>query len=116
MIEFVRGDTYPWKKDIHFIDGTPVPVNAIDTLFVTVRKKPQKQSPILFQKTLNDVTIDEQGYCHCVFNPEDTENLLYGPYYFDVEVTLKGGYRKSRLYQFNITKETSIHGGDINGN
>ena len=116
MIEFVRGDTFAFKVKIPYKDGTPVTLNAIDTLLITVRKMAQKQSPILFQKTLNDVTIDENGYCHCVFNPEDTETLIYGPYYFDIEVTLKGGYRKSRLYQFNITKETSIHGGDVNGN
>lgn len=116
MIKFIRGDTLPFKAKITLNDGTPIQTQNIKTLLITGRKLTQKTSPIIFQKTLEDVTIDEEGYCHGVIEPEDTEELSYGNYYFDIEVTLHNGYRKSRLYQFRLIDETSMHGGDDNGN
>ena len=56
----------------------------------------------------NDITF-ENGYINCTFLPQDTQNLPYGKYYFDIEITLKNGYRKSKLYNFTITEETNIH-------
>ena len=66
---------------------------------------------------LEDIEIDDEGYGHAIFKPEDTENLQYGFYCFDIEITLKNGYRKSRLYYFEITPESTIHeGGVVDGN
>lgn len=116
MNDFVRGDTFAFKTPITFEDGTPVTKEDIDTLFVTVKEQPTEFSPIIFQKKLEDVTIDSDGYCHVVFEPKDTETLRYQKYFFDIEVTLKSGYRKTSLNSFRLTKETTSHGGDTNGN
>lgn len=116
MIEFIRGDTLPFKTKICLNDETAIATEDIDTLLITGRSKTSKTSPIIFQKTLEDVTIDQDGYLHAVIEPEDTQELSYGDYYFDIEITLNTGYRKSRLYQFKITEETSIHEGENNGN
>lgn len=107
-MEFVRGDTFPFKFKLTMSDGSNVATSDIDTLLVTCRQSTYKESPILFQKTLNDVII-EDGFCHVVFDPQDTEDLMYGNYYFDVEVTLKSGYRKTKLFEFDLTEETTIH-------
>lgn len=116
MISFTRGDTFPFKFKTKLNNGTVVTKEDIDTLFITVRKYATKTSPIIFQKKLEDIEIDEEGYCHTLFKPEDTEELMYSNYFFDIEVTLKNGYRKTKLQQFSITKETTIHeGGVING-
>lgn len=69
----------------------------------------------MFQKKLEDVTIEE-GKCHVVFNPENTQELEYREYYFDVELTLTNGTKKTKLYKFKLTPETTIYGGDSNGN
>ena len=108
---FHRGDTMPFMVKIINKNGDAISVNDIDTLILTCRKLPTKSSPILFQKTLQDFTL-EGKYAHISFEPEDTETLIYGTYYFDIEITLKSGYRKSRLYEFELEKETTIHGGD----
>ena len=114
-LEFVRGDTFPFKAPLKFKDGTNVKDSDIKTLFVTCRRAPEKGSPIIFQKNLSNVTI-EDGYCHVIFNPEDTEDLDYGKYYFDIEVTLNNGTKKTRTVKFELTKETTIHGsGDVDG-
>ena len=116
MEEFVRGDTFAFKFLLTMQDKTPVQKENIDTLFITCRKYADKQSPIIFKKTLEDVEIDTEGYCHAKFNPEDTQELIYDTYFFDVEITTKGGFRKTKLFKFEITKETTIHGGDVSGN
>lgn len=110
MQEFIRGDTFAFKFSIMYKDKTPIKKEDIKTLFITCRKYASKDFPIIFQKTIDDVEIDEEGYCHAKFNPEDTQELMYGSYFFDIEVTTKGGYRKTKLYEFKIGKETSIHG------
>lgn len=116
MNNFVRGDTFAFKTQITYADGTPIKKDDIDTLFITCKLQPTEYSPILFQKKLEDVIIDEKGYCHAVFEPKDTEKFNYGTYYFDIEVTTKGGYRKTSLNTFKLDKETTTYGGEINGN
>lgn len=117
MNDFTRGDTFAFKTQITYEDKTPITKDDIDTLFITCREQPAEYSPIIFQKDLNDVVIDSDGFCHVVFEPKDTEKLRYGKYFFDIEVTLKSGYRKTSLNTFRITKETTTHnGGENNGN
>lgn len=115
-MEFIRGDTFAFKFPIKLANKAIITKNDIYTLFITARKYTTETSPILFQKTLDDVEIDTDGYCHVKINPEDTEKLTYRLYYFDVEITLKNGYRKSKLFEFKLTQETTIHGsGDASG-
>lgn len=113
MMKFIRGDSCPFKIKLQYKDElkNPVQLNDIDTLFVTCKTNSASNSFILFQKTLNDVEIDSEGYCHIVFEPKDTEKLAYGKYVFDIEVTLKNGYRKTYYDSFEITNETTTHEG-----
>ena len=83
----------------------------IDTIFITCRQETTKDSNTLFIKTMEDMVLDADGYLHCKFDPSDTENLYYGDYYFDIEVTLTNGFRKTVLHKFTLTQETTIHGG-----
>ena len=111
MVKFVRGDTCLFKVQLSSTGDESLNMSDIDTIFITCRKTPDKDSDVLFQKNKDDIELDENAYLHFKFEPEDTENLYYGLYYFDVEITLKSGYRKSKLYQFELTEETTIHGG-----
>ena len=105
-ISFTRGDTYSYKfryKNINKDD--------IDTLFLTCRQEPNEKSPILFEKEKKDFVIDDE-YIHGEFATSDTENLDYGVYHFDIEMTLKNGYRKTKIGQFEITRECTFHKED----
>lgn len=115
MIEFTRGDTFAFKVLISLKNETPITSSDIQSLFITCKKEPTKESEEIFKKTIDNVNIDENGYCHIVFEPKDTENLPYGTYYFDIEITLNSGYRKTKVYKFNLTEETTTHGGEENG-
>lgn len=109
-INVVRGDTISLKFTLKTADGQDVNEQDIETLLITLKKGTDDISPTIFQKTLEDITFDD-GYCHVVFEPEDTEDLEYGKYYFDIEVTLNNGYRKTALYTLTLTEETTLHRG-----
>ena len=111
MIKFVRGDTFSFKCLISFMDENNPRKADIESIIVTCRQEPDKDSDVLFVKNLDDgITYDDE-YMHCVFNSSDTENLYYDDYYFDIEVTLTNGIRKTVLHKFTLTQETTIHGG-----
>ena len=114
-MEFIRGDTIGISFSLKYKDDNVVSKEEIDSLFITIKKSIYTEE-IIFQKTLENVEIDENGIVHLVFEPEDTECLEYGKYVFDIEVTLKSGYRKTKLSEFNITGETTFHGGDVDEN
>jgi len=116
MIEFTRGDTFAFKTQITYADGSPIKIEDIKSIYITSRVFPTKESPVIFQKTLEDISIDNEGFCHVVFLPIDTEKLDYREYYFDIEITLNSGFKKTKLYKFKLTEETTIFEGDLNGN
>lgn len=107
-ISFVRGDTFAFKVNVFLYNKTILTSDDVESIFITVRKEPTSLCEIIFQKTIDNITF-EDGYINCTFLPQDTQNLPYGKYYFDIEITLKNGYRKSKLYNFTITEETTIH-------
>lgn len=108
MIEFVRGDTQPLKFKIIKKDGTQPLMEEIQTLIMTCRKTNNLNSKILFQKTKDDFNINNE-YFHIVINPEDTQELDYGLYNFDIECTLTNGYKKTLKATFEITEEDTIY-------
>ena len=107
-VNFVRGDTFSFKVKLTLLNQEILTKDEIDTIFITIRKEPTTASKIIFQKTIDNITF-EDGYINCTFLPQDTQKLSYGKYYFDIEITLKNGYRKTKLYSFMLKKETTIH-------
>lgn len=109
---FIRGDSYLFKVKVkHKQNDTPLQEIDVSTIFVTFKETTSKSSTALFTKELSDLSIDEEGWLHVAFNPSDTESLNYGTYYFDIEITLTNGYRKTNTYQVTLTDETTSHGG-----
>lgn len=111
-MEFVRGDTMPFQFKITNLNGDSINIEEIDTMILTCRKYNIKSSPILFQKHKEDFTFEEESY-HATIEPKDTENLDYGTYNYDIEVTLKDGYRKTAKGSFTITEEDTIHDSEV---
>lgn len=103
---FKRGDTFAFCIPIEA--PQPITIEEIDTIYCTCRKFAEENSPIIFQKELKDMTVDNEGV-HIVINPKDTESEEYGTYYFDVELTLKNSYRNTYTGLLKLLDETSIH-------
>lgn len=113
-IEIIRGDTATISVTITNKNGDTIEFEDIDTLILTCRKMPSKSNEVLFKKTKEDFRFEDNKY-KVDLKAEDTEQLkLDKPAYFDIEVTLKNGTRKSRIYEMSIIKDYTIHGGDSN--
>lgn len=84
----VRGDSKAYKfqrkdREGNILTDTPT------TLFFTVKTSFKTQEYVL-QKNLENMFITQDGYWHFVLNPEDTENLPYGKYCWDIQVVQDG--------------------------
>lgn len=114
-MHLTRGDSAKVKFPIQYKDGANVIKDDIDTIYVTFKKSVYSRD-ILFQKDMTQIETNEDGsYCFTI-KPEDTETLDYGEYSFDVEVTLKNGYRKTKVDILVLEPETTFHGGEEDGN
>ena len=84
----VRGDSKTYKfqrkdREGNILTDTPT------TLFFTVKTSFKTQEYVL-QKNLENMYITQDGYWHFVLNPEDTEDLPYGKYCWDIQVVQDG--------------------------
>ena len=91
-MEIVRGDTKALKFQ-RKMNGEPI-LDRVDKAYFTVKKNTSEDDPI-FQKTINDMTFDSEGFYHFIVEPEDTNNLTYGDYVYDVEVMIGSTYKKT---------------------
>ena len=109
-IFFKRGDTSSLKCKINLKSGSKITKEDVSELYFTVREIFDENFPIIFQKKIDDIEIYDEEI-HIVINPEDTENLSYGTYCFDLEITLKGNkiIRKTKTGKFTLLGETTIH-------
>lgn len=84
-ITMPRGDYKPIRFNIKNKEGRNCNID-FDEIYVTFKKDTQTKD-VLFQKKLSDKTIkkDEDGYCFGIF-PEDTNNLDYEEYSFDIQI------------------------------
>ena len=79
IISFVRGDTFSFSVELLTTDDVPYELKENDKLVFTVKKTPNT-SKVLIQKQIGssmDVRIDH----------EDTADLPYGNYVYDVQLT-----------------------------
>ena len=112
-IKIIRGDTATLAFPITNKTGQGILLSDIDTLILTCRNKYYE---MLFNKNKEDFRF-EDNKCKVDLNPEDTEQInCSNPIYFDIEVTLKNGTRKSKLCELKLMKDYTTHGGDENGN
>lgn len=90
-IEFPRGDTFVYG--FHLVDKNKQPVNIDDNeteIYFTVKKN-QNTPEVIFQKrfTRDEIKLDSDGLYYLVINADDTNQLKYGTYGYDV--TIKSG-------------------------
>ena len=82
-IHLTRGDSAVLLLKIRKDDETEYELQAGDSVLFTV-KNSVYDTAIIVQKKLADGVIK--------LNPDDTKNLQYGTYYYDVELTQSDGF------------------------
>lgn len=112
-VEIIRGDTATLSFPINNKSGEVIQLADIETLIMTCRNRCEE---IVFEKNTENFRFEDNKY-KVDLKAEDTEQINFSnPLFFDIEVTLKNGIRKTRLYELNLVKDKTIHGGDNNGN
>lgn len=104
-LELIRGDTAKFKFQRIDADGNPI-MTVANELYFTVKEN-TKTKPFVFQKTLDDMTFDEEGFYHFVIEPEDTNGLQYWDYSYDVEVIQNGVKTTVAIGKFNLLPEVT---------
>lgn len=107
-IEMPRGDYRPFCFLLKNKDGTELNLD-VDEIYITFKKDTFNLSKILFQKTLSngDIVKDANGY-HFAIMPEDTEELQYKEYVFDIEICNENPFIKQTIVgKLKLTDEVT---------
>ena len=105
-IEQIRGDTKKYNFQRINFDGNPI-LQKADKIYFTVKKK-FTDSKFVIQKTIDDMTFDEEGIYHFTIESKDTDKLSYGTYVFDIEVIDKNVKTTLCRDEFKITEEVTF--------
>ncbi len=97
-ITMCKGDTEKYKLKILDQDGNIIILADGDMLYFTVKENFETKD-VIFQKKLGDgITYSEDDNCyHMELNPNDTENLQYKTYVFDVLLVKRADSKGSSL-------------------
>lgn len=110
-MKIIRGDTKSYKFQRKDAEGHAITQKA-DKIYFTVKKNNQVLEPI-FQKTIDDMTFDNDGTYHFTIEPEDTNNLEYGNYYYDIERIYEGNKKTISRGQFKVDYEITFAGNEV---
>lgn len=83
-ISMVRGDSATFHFHREDADGSII-TTAPTAIYFTVKASFEDES-FVFQKTLEDMTIDDRNEYHFTIDPADTNGLDFGDYVYDLEV------------------------------
>ena len=110
-MEMTRGDTARYKFRRLDDEGNPI-TEVPDNVYFTVKEDYFNLDPVL-QKTINDMSFDENYYFHFTINPEDTENLMTRNYVYDIQVN-QGNYKQTIAKGvFKLTKEVTYVSNEV---
>lgn len=104
-LQMIRGDTA--KYNFQRLDaGGQVITTTPDALYFTVKETTNKLA-VVFQKKLEDMTIDSDGTYHFTIEPADTDGLQYSNYAYDLEVIQSGVKTTIAIGKFVIKPEVT---------
>lgn len=113
-MEITRGDTFEFRFQ-RKNQNKEVITEKPDKMYFTVKENDRTED-YLFQKRLNNNTIsyDEVSYYYNItIDPEDTNNLSYGTYYYDIEVITNNKVKTIAKGQLSITSEITFESNEV---
>ena len=99
-ITLTRGDTAVLRLDITDDKGNPYKLTDSDVVIFTLKRSVMERD-VIFQKSMVDGKI--------VIQPQDTANLEYGQYFYDVELTKEDGFVATVIppHRFIVAEEVT---------
>lgn len=113
-MEMTRGDTFEFRFQRQTTDKQIITTKP-DKMFFTVKNNTYLQKALI-QKKLEDntITFDEKtNYYHVTINPEDTNDLSYGDYSYDIEIIDKGKVKTIAKGILRITDEVTFASNEV---
>lgn len=101
-----RGDSKAYQFQRFNKSDKSVITTRPDSIYMTVKKNYDTKD-YLFQKKIDDFVIDDDGTYHFEIEPKDTEDLRYGKYVYDIQVTTAGKVTTLVKGVFGIEKEST---------
>ena len=108
-----RGDTHSYKFQRLDGEGQPIEERAPSVYFTV--KDSNNEEEIIFQKTIEDMRYDEEFFYHFTIYPEDTNDMYYGSYDYDIEVKYTDGnyVRTIAKGKFIVEEETTWKANEV---
>lgn len=99
VIYLTRGDSADFKINVYTIGGNEYEIKDTDTITFTLKRSTSDKEN-LFQKTGNIIRI----------NPNDTKDLSYGEYVYDVQLNFDNGDVDTIIEptRFYVTEEVTF--------
>lgn len=105
--EFPRGDTCPISFDLTDVDGNELKQENMEITFTA--KKNYNTTEIVIQKRISSEEIKLEGKKgYLLLNHNDTYNLNYGNYVYDIEVRSGDYYKTVAIGTFTLTNESTF--------
>jgi hypothetical protein len=111
-ISITRGDSAQITLTIRDrVTGRPFVPGTDDRLTFTVKRELSDEIPLVV-KTLDNGIVRREQDCLLVLAPEDTAQIPFGTYRYDVELVLASGYTDTVIppSPFIVTGEVTAHG------
>ncbi|MCI6749526.1 MAG: hypothetical protein MR586_01985 [Megasphaera elsdenii] len=111
-ISITRGDSAQITLAIRDrVTGQPFVPGPDDRLTFTVKRELSDEAPLVV-KTLDNGIVRREQECILLLVPEDTAQLPFGTYRYDVELVLASGYTDTVIppSPFIVTGEVTAHG------
>lgn len=106
VLKAPRGDTRFYKFQRQTKDGNIITEKA-ERIYFTVKDKALPER-FLIQKTIDDMSFDEDGTYHFRLEPSDTAHLKFGEYEYDLEVIDNGVTTTISYGKFLIGREVTF--------
>ena len=113
-MELIRGDTISLKFQ-RKTQNQEVITEKPDKMYFTV-KNSYKHKEVRLQKSLTAGTIiynEEDNYYYMTIEPEDTNDLNYGTYVYDIEVIVGNIVKTIAIGELKITKEVTFAENEV---
>lgn len=110
-ISITRGDSAQIMLTIRDrVTGRPFVPGPDDRLTFTVKRELSDEIPLVV-KTLDNGIMRREQDCLLVLAPEDTAQIPFGTYRYDVELVLASGYTDTVIppSPFIVTGEVTVH-------
>ncbi len=104
-IRMIRGDSEAMTVILRDADHNSIPFEDGDTVYFTVKENSHTAEKLVWKKIQS---FSNEGIAHIDIDPEDTKDLNYGRYVYDVQVTFKDGTVKTIIPMSSFTIEDEV--------